>query len=535
MSAKKAPSSDVEDAKPSLHIKSEFNKKAEKPLYGGHISPPSNAREHLKGKRYVITSAQNNTEVNAGFLKALETYCKDNDAQLLISRFTYNKTAYKNDSPDGELWYDPKIAKYTFDKSADITKKLVVCGELDISPTASDPLSGFDNYCQGASGIIPHPRVAMKSLPGLGEDNARFLYTTGAVTERNYVQKKAGQNAEFHHNYGALLVEVDDEGQPFVRQLAADDTGAFQDLTNKYMPDGKILRNQSVEAVTLGDIHVEKGDPVQDAVSFGKGGIMETLKPKYLFLHDIMDFTARNHHNIKDPFFWAEQQQKGNTVEGGISLVAAWLKAHERKDRKDMIVESNHDEAFQKWLTEADARFDPVNARYWHECSAERLRQIEAGNPNFGILEWAVRQKADLPQATFMRENESFVICKNEESGQGIETAMHGHSGPNGARGSPKGFRAIDMKANTGHTHSASIVDGVYTAGVSGKLDMEYNKGPSSWSHSHIITYPSGKRAIITVKNGKWKADDVKHEAAPIPKLPAKPPTPPKNQFKMAA
>ena len=522
MSIKSSTVSDTADSTPGAHVSAKFNEKAEKPVSAGHLMPPSARRVRLKGKRFVITSAQNNTEVNAGFLKALETYCEANDAQLLVSRFTYNKGAYKNDAEDGGLWYDPKIAKYTFDHSAEITKKLILCGELDVTPTATDPLSGFDSYCQGASGIIPHPRVAMKSLPGLGQDNARFLYTTGAVTERNYIQQKSGQKAEFHHNYGALLVEVDDDGTAFVRQLSADDSGAFQDLTDKYMPDGKILHDQSVEAVTLGDIHVEKGDPVQDAVSFGEGGIMETLKPKYLFIHDIMDFTARNHHNIKDPFFWAEQKQKGNTVEGGIDLVAAWLKAHERKDRKDMIVESNHDEAFQKWLTEADARFDPDNARFWHEACAERLRQIEAGNTNFNVFEWAVRQKAELKQATFMRENDSFVICKNEEGGQGIECALHGHAGPNGARGAPKGYRALDTKANTGHTHTAGIVDGVYTAGVSGKLDMEYNKGPSSWSHSHIITYPSGKRAIITVKNGKWKADDVKHKAAPIPKLPKK-------------
>jgi len=60
---------------------------------------------------------------------------------------------------------------------------------------------------------------------------------------------------------------------------------------------------------------------------------------------------------------------------------------------------------------------------------------------------------------------------------------------------------------NTGHTHSTGIIDGVYTAGVHGKLDMDYNKGPSSWSHSHVITYPNGKRAIITIKDGKWRAD----------------------------
>jgi hypothetical protein len=36
---------------------------------------------------------------------------------------------------------------------------------------------------------------------------------------------------------------------------------------------------------------------------------------------------------------------------------------------------------------------------------------------------------------------------------------------------------------------------------------MGYNKGPSSWSHSHVITYPNGKRSIITLqKNGNWRA-----------------------------
>ena len=514
MPMKKGKSTASGKVKSTPHISAEFNEKAEKPISAGHIMSPAGDRLKLKGKRFVITCAQNNTEVHEGFLRALETYCKANDAQLLVSRFTYNKGAYKNDSPDGDLWYDPKIAKYTLDKSAEITKKLIVGGELDISPTATNPLSGFDNYFQGASGIVPNPKVAMKSLPGLGEDNARFLYTTGAVTQRNYIQKKAGQKAEFHHNYGALLVEVDDKGNTFVRQLAADNTGMFQDLTDKYMPDGKVLHNQPIEAVTLGDIHVEKRDPVQDDVNFGKGGILETLKPKYLFLHDIMDFTARNHHNIKDPFFWTEQKQKGNTVEGGIDLVAAFLKAHERPDRKDMVVESNHDEAFQRWLSEADARFDPDNARFWHEACAEKMRQIEAGNTDFNVFEWAVKQKAELKNAVFMRENQSFVIAKDED-GRGIETALHGHSGPNGARGSPRGYTQMDMKANTAHTHSAGIIDGVYTAGVSGKLDMEYNKGPSSWSHSHIITYPNGKRSIITVKDGKWKADDMNHTAAP--------------------
>ena len=525
MPAKKAPTTETakptkHTTKPAIQLADKFNEKAEKPMYAGHIMPANKRREKLKGKTFIITSAQNNPEVHPGFLKALETYAKANDAQLMVSRFTYNKGAYLNDDTKGEIWYDPKIAKYLFDEPAEFTKKLVLGGEIDISPTATNPLSGFDNYFQGASGIVPHAKVALKSLPGLAEGTTRFLYSTGAITQRNYIQKKAGQKAEFHHNFSALVVEVDDDGNWFVRQLAADSKGMFQDLTTKYTPDGKVLKDQPVEAVNLGDIHVEKTDPLMDEVSFGKKGIMDTLKPKYVFLHDLMDFTARNHHNMKDPFFWADQHQKGATVEGGFDLVAAWLKAHERKGTENVIVESNHDEAFGRWLREADARFDPANARFWHEASAMVLREIEKGNPDPNVFETILRQKAELHSTRFMRDGDSFVIAKDED-GRGIETAMHGHTGPNGARGSPNAYRAMDMKANTGHTHSAGIVDGVYTAGVSGKLNMGYNVGPSSWSHSHIITYPNGKRAIITVKDGKWHAESEKHKV-PAAKAEAK-------------
>ena len=83
---------------------------------------------------------------------------------------------------------------------------------------------------------------------------------------------------------------------------------------------------------------------------------------------------------------------------------------------------------------------------------------------------------------------------------------MHGHLGANGARGGANGFAKMGRKANVGHSHSAGIHDGIYTAGTSSDLDLRYNSGPSSWSHSHIVTYPNGKRAIITIWKGRWRA-----------------------------
>jgi hypothetical protein len=77
---------------------------------------------------------------------------------------------------------------------------------------------------------------------------------------------------------------------------------------------------------------------------------------------------------------------------------------------------------------------------------------------------------------------------------------MHGHLGPDGARGSAQNLNKIGKRANIGHLHSAGIYDGLYVAGTSTTLNMGYNKGPSSWSHSHIVTYPNGKRVTIAGK-----------------------------------
>ena len=86
-------------------------------------------------------------------------------------------------------------------------------------PTASNPLSGFETYSGRNSSIFPHAKLAMHSIASLQGSGAKLIYTTGTITQRNYIQKKAGILAEFHHCYGALLVEVDHEGVWKVRQI----------------------------------------------------------------------------------------------------------------------------------------------------------------------------------------------------------------------------------------------------------------------------------------------------------------------------
>lgn len=489
-------------------------KKDPRPIASGYINAPDAKRSTLSGKAFVFTAAQNNTYVHKEFLESLETFCEYNKAELIVSPFTYNKNGFQNSTKDDSLWYDPAITKYLMEDDVFVStwKDLVFCGELNILPTAVNPFSGLQTYCRGASGIIPHTKVRMESLPRMKGEQPRFLYSTGAVTKRNYIKKKAGQKAEFHHTFGALYVTVNEEtGVWHARQLIASNDGSFQDLDRFYFKSTVITDNR-VESINWGDIHAEKEDEEIAAISWdSEKSILDTLKPKYQFVHDLTDFTARNHHNIDNPYFLAEKYfNGGDSVKDDISASGYTLYEMHRDFCQTVVVDSNHDQALKRWLQTGYKHIvkDPENIQVFHELNAVMFNAIENGDTNFNIHAYAILKysydwiKEELRDITFLQEDESFIIC--QESG-GIECSLHGHRGINGARGTPAALNKIGRKVNSGHTHSAGIIDGVYTAGVSAKLDMDYNKGPSSWSHSHIVTYPNGKRAIITIKNGEWR------------------------------
>lgn len=485
-----------------------------RPVAAGLIPAPDKLRGRLAGHRFVFTSAQNNTFVHEDFLASLLNFCQHRGAQLVVSKFTYNKSGFQNltkDSGDDEMWYDPRLEEFFVNTSMEVAPDLVWCGELDIIPTAVLPLSGFDNYTRHASAIIPHAKMQMNSVPTMKDAATKFLYTTGAVTQRNYIERKTGQKAAFHHVFGALYVEIDSDGEWFARQIIADTDGCFYDLTDYITPLG-VASGTSVLAINWGDVHVEEQDSNVQAGCFTLGyGMLDILRPQHQFVHDLSDFRARNHHNIKDPYFLAEQFHNGiNIVENGIGMAYQFLKKVSRPWCQTVVVESNHDQALQRWLADPFGRMDAANAYYWHELNSYIHKQIRTGQQyhvfEHAVLRASVNRGGRPVNLQFLKEDESYEIAASA-SGQGIECGMHGHRGPNGRRGSPASLRGIGRRCNLGHTHSASIIDGIYTAGVSAKLDLGYNKGPSSWSHSHIVTYPNGKRTIVTMRGKKWRAE----------------------------
>lgn len=456
----------------------------------------------VSGSRFILTSAQSGTKIFKPFWNNLLAYADHIGAQVMVSRFRYNISAQqakqsKSDAiENSDDWYAAEIGSYVHDDRVMLCDGLVWAGDMNILPTATDPLSGLDSFTGLDSCVFPHAKIALKSIATAMDDPPKKNYTTGAVTLSNYIKRKAGQKAEFHHAYGASLVEVDEDGDFFVRQLNANEDGSFFDLDN--FVSGKKVTRSKIAALSAGDIHSRNIDPVVRETTWGNGGLVDVLQPERQFLGDVLDFESRSHHNsLFDAY--KLHCEGGDSVEGEIQETFDCVKSMTRPWCKTYVKKANHDEHLERWLRESNFKTDFLNAPFYLEAMAAKMRAIKSRDDQFDLLEWALSRCGDL-DVEFVPRNKTVVVA-------GIDMAQHGDLGPNGSRGTVRNISKTGRKANIEHSHSAQIFDGAYQAGTSTRLDMSYLRGPSSWSHCHILTDVHGKRQIVEIKNGKWRAE----------------------------
>lgn len=463
--------------------------------------------------RYVVTCAQSDTHLHEDTWKSLLALADHYDAEVLVSTFTYvhrlegSAKRGTNKEQDG-LWYDPRIEPYVCDQMVELAPTLVWNGHMNILPTAVDPLSGMDTYNGSKSSIFPHAKLALKSIAAMvAGAHPKFQYTTGVATRRNYIQKKAGQKAEFDHVYGGLIVEVDSDGEWFVRQLITDSKGRIVDLDVVAYPDGRIEPVLGVEAIQWGDIHEDLLEGWMFDALWGDHGMGHRLKPRYQFMHDMLDFGRQSHHNRNKPHERFKLMVQGKTsVRQEINQLACFLANSQIDGCESIVVPSNHHEHLGRWLAETDWRADLENAEFYMDAQRDLLAAIRRGE-SFDPLRWAVeREGIELGHVRWLEDDEPFYICADKTDG-GIAMHLHGDNGPNGARGSLRNLAKLGHKCCIGHSHSAGIYNGAWQTGVTAALRMAYNKGsPSSWSHSHIVVHRNGKRQMITMRGKRWRA-----------------------------
>ena len=464
------------------------------PTFAGQVKASEADRPIIYGKRFIITSAQNETAVFSPFVNNLKSFAEYLGAQLIVLPNHYNTSAFSGQAKGDHNWYDAAIRDYLVsnDHWLEFCNGIFLAASTNILPTTVFPVrAGKTIIGSAVACIIGHTKQQAETLPRMKGQEAKWAYTTGTCTVRHYVHSAAGAKAEADHAYGALLVEIDNESLEWnVRQLRGSEIdGSFYDL-NLYVSEGKVLDDNAHSlAMVWGDVHGEKLD-----LDFYKKSLdfMASYPITKAVLHDLHDFSSRNHHNRESGHFLASML--GRTVREDLETTSQIL-----VDMRNVIpegdlivVQSNHDDALKRWLdcNKYSPAKDPINAVTYHKLNAAVYRDIQNNEPERAILETALAElQLDSAMAVFLNLDQSCMV-------HGVEVGYHGHTGTNGSRGSPIQFAKTGIPMVTGHTHSPSLYGNVTTVGCC-NLDQGYNVGLSSWDLTHAIIYPNGYTSLI--------------------------------------
>lgn len=464
------------------------------PTFAGSVN--GRKFKELPDGTYIITAAQNNTTPHPVF-NTLEKLAARYQAKLCVMPIKYTTVLQGRERKNPV--YNGDIVPYMLD---DIDTWLggegsvLMANSAQILPTAKQPINAAERLNMGESmTIVASPRRQLKTLARQKNGAHRWVYTTGVCTMMHYTDSRAGAEAEAEHCLGAVLVEVHD-GMINHRRLTADSSGVIIDMGNVFYPDGDITPYteafQQRPTLVLGDLHCEKMclDSWNRAVNQAND-----IAPRLIVVHDSLDFMSRNHHNREDWTFLYQMQDRAVIDD----LTDVIHKLNELAEVAPLfVVESNHDLAIDNWVRDNkfDVRKDPKNARTYH---ALMLAYIEAMDDNsFGDLakmDLAFRGLADrLPE---LSENITFGKIDSQQLEYGYDCGMHGHMGTSGARGSAVSFKKMRIKTVTGHTHSPLEDFNTVVVGVTGSMEMGYNKGGTTWDRANAVIYPNSTHQLL--------------------------------------
>ena len=223
-------------------------------------------REHLpKRKRYLVTSAQNATPIHKDLWSSLK-HCADYyNAELVVVPSRYkNPTSQWSEEQDTLEWWDSAVMPYLVKGTINLSKRLCIL-DTKVQWTAQKPLTSLETLTGDKSGIVGHPKVALKSVATPQHQNAKMMYTTGCVTQPNYTDTKQGDIGKFHHTYGAVIAEVDgyvEFGRDYKnkRRISINPRDDEQEIVEYLIPKGKHISVQEGDFIRRGEYLID-GNP----------------------------------------------------------------------------------------------------------------------------------------------------------------------------------------------------------------------------------------------------------------------------------
>lgn len=440
-------------------------------------------------KLYIVTTAVADSNPHKGFLAALDTYAKANNAQLVIMPCESTTNSFENRTAVfDKVFSDPK---YLFvNKDIELNSNISLCS-IQVSAKQIRPISGLARLGKReGSFVFAATKQFLEFVPSGNKRGTNFsIMTTGACTLPSYygerfASKRISYIAEKDHTIGAIIIEIEDEKIFHFRQIQADDDGSFIDFGKKYSSDNTVTQVKT--NIVFGDLHSIDIDIFALAAFVNKFKLLNVDK---IFLHDIFDGKSVSHHvtNIKERTERSSnaksnlEEELTNTFE-----ILEFIDQHLNPSEL-VIVKSNHDEFLTRYLSEGRYIIDPEN----HYFSLKLAISLFEGKDV--IKEGFIFTGATVPEHwNFLTRDSSYKIAD-------VECGSHGDLGLNGAKPSLTTLEKVYGNCVIGHNHTAAIHRGVFRVGTLSLLDLGYNRGPNSWTQTCCLIYENGQKQLINL------------------------------------
>lgn len=477
------------------------------PMFRGDSPVPIfNWKLRPGAKAVFVTAAQNATPVNKDWWRVIQTLCGHYGCDLAVLPIRYKNptSAWQGSQENKEHWVS-EVKPYLASVRAKLGANIMLLGDIKIQPTAADPLTGFEAVAGAMSAIVGHTKLQTRSIATPQNRMAKILMTSGACTEHNYSDTRAGRVGDFHHSLSGVLVELD--GKYFhARRIHFDTkTRSATDAARRlrFHANGKVTTAPRAAGLVTGDLHEWFADPKAVAATWGAGGMIEVAEPRHVVYHDAADGYSIMHHHKGDPLTaYAKWLSGRNIVRAELESLRDFIASRVRPGVQNVLVASNHHDFFTRFIREQDWRTDPANAEWYLETALHMVQNtkfVKGYGTKYPDAFTYWMRKFNIPQTTVLDHKTSFKIRE-------VECSLHGDDGPNGARGSIRNLRHIGVKVAIGHSHSPGEDEGATQVGSfwNPNEGADYTGPVSSWLQANCIINDDGKRQLSFIIDGNF-------------------------------
>lgn len=462
-------------------------------------------------KIFVITTAVADSQVHPEFLASLKHFARLKDAQIVVLPCEDKVNSFQNDT----AVFDPALADpsiFVVHQDTNINENLFLCS-IQVSASQIKPITGLSRIgSREGSYIFASPKQFLEYVPTANQGKNYTIMTPGACTIPNYMRntrymsKRLSYIANNDHTLGAIIVEVESDKIFHFRHIQAAEDGSFIDLGVRYRGDAP-AEHMVPTTVILGDLHGVNHDV--DVLKAFVDGFAE-LNIKRLVLHDTFDGLSISHH-IQEPGSRSARFKSSPVSDVLVDEAFETFKIVKKltKDlapEETIIVKSNHDEVIDKWIDQARFIDEPQNYRIGLELAAfkyDGIGDLLQMAMKLGILHnqddfvFSEEDKETFRKLTFLKRDQPYKVG-------GVEIGAHGDLGSNGSKATLAQVEKIYGRCVVGHAHTAAIQRGVFRVGTFSKLNMNYNRGPSSWTQTAALLYEDGTCQLVNFINGKF-------------------------------